>query len=181
MRKRKLKEQNPTEGGWVPDSNFSPLDLAREYALALKRRFGRDLVSVVVYGSSARNDYKRTSDIDLIVVVENLPPSLNERLRLLGEIEDELQPIVDSLHRRGIHTCFSTRLRTPDEARRFVPIYLDMTEDAVFLHDENGFFQGVLAEVRARLGELGARRVRRGRLCYWELKPDFKWGEVIEL
>jgi len=28
---------------------------------------------------------------------------------------------------------------------------------------------------------LGSRRVRAGGGYYWELKPDFRWGETIEL
>lgn len=70
-------------------------------------------------------------------------------------------PVLVEFSHGGVHTAFSTRLRSPDEACRFVPIYLDMTEDAVFLYYKNGFFQGVLANLRARLVELGARRVRR--------------------
>jgi hypothetical protein len=31
------------------------------------------------------------------------------------------------------------------------------------------------------LHELGARRVRLGSAWYWDLKPDFKPGEVFDL
>jgi hypothetical protein len=32
-----------------------------------------------------------------------------------------------------------------------------------------------------RLKQLGARRIRRGNAWYWDLKPDFKPGEIFEL
>lgn len=35
--------------------------------------------------------------------------------------------------------------------------------------------------LRARLSQLGARRIWRGNAWYWELKPDLKPGEVFAL
>lgn len=62
-----------------------------------------------------------------------------------------------------------------------MPLYLDMTEDAILLRDEGGFFAGVLGRLRDRLRQLGAVRRRMGQLRYWDLKPDLVAGERIEL
>ena len=56
-----------------------------------------------------------------------------------------------------------------------------MVEDAVLLYDRDGFFASVLARLRKRLRAMGAERRRLGRIAYWDLKPDFRPGEVIEL
>jgi hypothetical protein len=56
-----------------------------------------------------------------------------------------------------------------------------MVEDARIVHDPDGFLAGYLERFRARLAELGARRIWRGNAWYWDLKPDFKPGEIIEL
>lgn len=162
--------------------DFNPLELARQYAEALQRYFGERLVSVVLYGSVARGNYTTTSDIDLLIIAEELPESRRERNRLLVEIEEkEFSSTLAALHRQGIYTDFSTRIKTPEEALRFSPLYLDLTEDSVILYDRGGFFQGVLERLRNRLKELGARRVWKGKVWYWELKPDLKWGETLEL
>ncbi len=50
---------------------------------------------------------------------------------------------------------------------------------AQFLYDRGGFFARVLADLRAALQRLGSRRVTRGNLRYWDLKPDYKPGEVF--
>ena len=34
---------------------------------------------------------------------------------------------------------------------------------------------------RSQFGELGARRIWRGEGWYWDLKPDFKPGEIVTL
>ena len=72
--------------------------------------------------------------------------------------------------------------KTPEEARHHSPLYLDMVEDAVLLVDRDGFFTTVLDAMRARMRELGSRRVfLDDGNWYWDLKPDFRFGEVVEI
>ena len=82
---------------------------------------------------------------------------------------------------QGVEVRLARIVRTPDEAARIVPLYLDMTEDAVLLVDRAGFFAGVLDRLRASLRRYGAKRVRLGSTWYWDLKPDFVLGDVVEL
>ena len=74
-------------------------------------------------------------------------------------------------------------LNTGDNSgvRQGSPLFLDMIEDARMLHDQDDFLRRTLAEFKARLDRLGARRVWRGNAWYWDLKPDYKPGEVFEL
>lgn len=72
-------------------------------------------------------------------------------------------------------------LKTPAEAARIRPLYLDMVEDAVILYDRNGFFGNILGDLRESLTRLGSCRRKRGVVRYWELKPDYKPGEVFTL
>lgn len=58
---------------------------------------------------------------------------------------------------------------------------LDMVEDARILYDKNAFFSKRLKRLRKRLKELGAKRVWKGNVWSWVLKPDYQPGEVIEL
>jgi predicted nucleotidyltransferase len=148
---------------------------------ALQEKLRNDLVSVVVYGSVARGEARRDSDVDLLIVARNLPRSRFARQDLFIEVEEELEEEVKRLEGEGYRIDFSPILLTPEEATRVRPLYLDMVEDAVILYDRDGFFAKVLARLRARLEELGAQRVRLGKRWYWVLKKDYRWGEVIEL
>ncbi|HDN73707.1 MAG TPA: nucleotidyltransferase domain-containing protein, partial [Archaeoglobus sp.] len=40
---------------------------------ALRKRFGDKLISLVVYGSVARGEFRRDSDLDILVIIEGLP------------------------------------------------------------------------------------------------------------
>ncbi|MBO3803307.1 MAG: nucleotidyltransferase domain-containing protein [Candidatus Brockarchaeota archaeon] len=148
---------------------------------ALRRRLGDRLVSLVVYGSVARGEARRDSDIDVLIVAEGLPNGRMRRSRIFEEVEEEVSESVKEAWARGYSVDFSPILKTPEEAAKLSPLYLDMVEDAVILYDEGGFFGKVLARLRERLRQLGAKRLRVGNKWYWILKDGYEAGEVISI
>ncbi len=155
--------------------------LARQYAERLREALGDRLVSVVLFGSVARGEAGPHSDIDLFIVLEEAPRGMTRRRALLEPVREALTPALEALWDRGIYADFVEIIRTREEARRFHPVYLDMTQEAVLLYDKENFMAGVLERLRKRLEALGAQRKRLGNVWYWDLKPDFQPGEVIEL
>ncbi|HXH84415.1 MAG TPA: nucleotidyltransferase domain-containing protein [Candidatus Tectomicrobia bacterium] len=154
-----------------PDSLRADL---RRYVESLAVHAGADLVSVVLFGSRARGEARPESDIDLLVVVRGLPRSRFERYRpfrdLARQVSDELA------------AALSLILATPEEAARVKPYYLGMLSGHEILVDRDGFFAGVLDRLRRRLAQLGSRRyVDPDGYEYWDLKPDWKPGDVVEL
>ena len=155
--------------------------VAEHYARALQEDLGPNLVSVVLYGSVARGEATVNSDIDLLVVCEELPRGRFARLARLEAGERCATADMVALRSRGIDTRLSVVIRTRAEAQHAAPLYLDMVQDARLLYDRGGFFASVLGRLRERLLELGAERRQRGLVRYWILKRDFTPGEVIEL
>ncbi|MEM1681018.1 MAG: nucleotidyltransferase domain-containing protein [Sulfolobales archaeon] len=162
--------------------------LCEPYALLLRRlldvaieRFGSKLISFVVYGSVARCEAGRESDIDVLIVLEDPPKSRLKRQELFMLVEEGVEEEVERLRSQGYSVDFSPIIKSVNEAKKVSPIYLDMVEDAVVLYDRKNFFTNILNNLREKLKELGAERVRCGRKWYWRLKRDYKFGEVIEL
>ena len=90
--------------------------------------------------------------------------------------------MLEDLARQHYYPEFRPILKTRPEAEVRTPIYLDMVEDARILYDRDGFFSGVLAGLRRRLAELGARRVfLEDGSWYWDLKPDYRFGQIFEI
>jgi hypothetical protein len=147
-------------------------DLER-YVRRLEAQYGSNLVSVVVFGSWARGEARPESDLDLLIVVKGLPGNRFERygLRALArEVSEEFAERVAPI------------LLTPEEAQQVKPYYLGMLSGHVFLRDVDSFFGSVLERLRRRLNELGARRyLDEDGYEYWDLKPDWKPGDVVEL
>jgi hypothetical protein len=148
-------------------------DLTR-YVERLKARFGENLVSVVVFGSHARGEARTESDVDTLIVVRGLPRNRFERYRGLRGLAREVS--------QSFAETVAPILLTPEEAGRVKPYYLGMLSGHVILHDAGGFFARVLQRLRGRLAELGARRyVDEDGYEYWDLKPDWKPGDVVSL
>jgi predicted nucleotidyltransferase len=146
----------------------------------LHARLGDGLVSLILYGSRARGTHRADSDIDVLVVVRDLPRARAARHALLRPIRQE----VDAAYRQATGQeppYLSYLVKTPEEAAYHSPLYLDMTEDAVAVHDRGGFFAAVLDAMRRRMASLGSTRVWLDNRWYWVLKPDMQWGETVEI
>jgi predicted nucleotidyltransferase len=144
------------------------------YIRLLRDRFGENLVSVVLFGSRARGETRPESDVDLLVVVRGLPRRRFERYSGLPDLAREVSA--------AFAQAVAPILLTPEEAQRVKPYYLGMLSGHEILHDRDGFFAGVLDRLRQRLAELGSRRhVDRDGHEYWDLKPDWKPGDVVRL
>lgn len=175
-----MEDGRGRSGGGRGDSDVL-VELARSYTALLADRLGADLKSVALFRSVARGEAGVNSDIDLLVIAANLPERRSLRHALSMEVEDALEPRLAELRRARRRIEFSPILKTPEEAARLCPLYLDMTEDAVVLHDPDGFFQGIMERMKRKLAEYGPRRVKLGRVRYWDLKPDYKWGDIIRI
>ncbi|UCD83524.1 MAG: nucleotidyltransferase domain-containing protein [Deltaproteobacteria bacterium] len=154
---------------------------ARAYVDALKQTLGNDLIAVVLYGSVARGEATAYSDIDLLVVSDGLPEGRFAKRDLLKPAKALVAEQKDALFQSGIWSNFSELIKTREEARKRSYLYLDLSEDAVILFDKDNYFEKLLAELRERLKQMGsARKVFRG-YRYWDIKPDFKAGDTVDL
>ncbi|MEA3345738.1 MAG: nucleotidyltransferase domain-containing protein [Chloroflexota bacterium] len=67
------------------------LDMARAYAEELRKRLGK--VTAIVHGSVARGDFNLGSDVDVLIVAQELPDHYLARIDLLYScLEGPLEP-----------------------------------------------------------------------------------------
>ncbi len=159
-------------------------EFVKEILNLLNSFFGEKLISVVVFGSVARGDAKPSSDTDILVVAENLPKRISEKMEIMAKILIRLRDTqtYKELRKKGINTWVQFYPLTLEEAKIHRPIYLDMVEDAVILVDKDNFIEAVFMSLRRRLGELKARRIYlENGTWFWDLKPDIKRGEAVEI
>ena len=161
--------------------NDKLLDLAHRYTRLLEKLIDERLVSVALFGSVARGTANGHSDIDLFVVIKDLPAGAFSRREVVEPVHQALLPELQTLLQANIYTDLIEVLRTPEEAGRFHLLYLDMMLEAQLIYDRDGFMEDRLASVRERANELGAIRRQIGDISYWDLEPDFVPGKVISL
>ncbi len=141
-----------------------------------------ELTSFAVYGSVARGTAKKNSDVDILLISESFRGSLASRLERLCELEEAFQDELDWLSERGIYVHLSYYPLKKGEAKLIPLLFLDMTEEAIILYDKERFLESLLLELKAKLLKQGAKRIFIDEEhWYWDLKPDYKFGELIEI
>ena len=154
---------------------FAPVLAA--LADAIREHYGDRLRALAIFGSVGRGTAGPDSDIDLLVVADDLPRGRLARVREFDPVERALKAAFASSTMPPMSPIF----KTPSELDAGSPLLLDMIEDSTILVDRTGVLRTRLDRLRARLAELGARRIWRGNAWYWDLKPDYRPGDVIEL
>jgi predicted nucleotidyltransferase len=152
------------------------LKTARAFTKLLKKHLKDRLVSVVLYGSVSSGQETPESDIDLLLVIRGMNEGRYRRRIALDPIFEEWDR-----SQKGPKPFISTILKTPEEAQKLSAIYFDMVDRSQILVDRDNFFQNILKDVQKRLTRLGAKRRKLGKIEYWDLKPDYKPGEIFEI
>jgi uncharacterized protein len=161
----------------TPEHPFIPRIVA-----ALETVYGAGLGSIALFGSVARRTARDDSDLDMLLVVDSLPAGRGARLATFQPVREILKGALFDLAVAGTETELMPILRTPEELRVRTPLMLDLTEDAVLLRDRDGLLALALASLRARLQALGSKRIWDGQGgWYWDLKPDYRRGEIVEI
>lgn len=159
--------------GVSPGVGVAHVETATRLLEACRAHYGERLWTLAVFGSVGRGTAGPDSDLDCLIVADGLPVGRLARVDDFQAVESRLpEPI-----RQRLSPVFKTRA----EAEVGSPLFLDMITDARLLFDRDGFFQGRLERLRARLDELGATRHWLGSAWYWDLKPTYRPGDVIEL
>ena len=142
---------------------------------------GERLVAVAVYGSVARGVARPESDVDVLIVADELPRGPRARRQLVGAAVDEAEVI---LHRGRPDGWLSVVLKTREEVDQGGPLFYDMTlpDHVAIMHDPERWLASFLERLRGKMAALGAvRRRDSSGHPYWDLKPDWKPGDVIDL
>ncbi len=166
----------------IPHAHFAPL--IRRYCEILSEHLGGRLAGLMLFGSIARGNWDKNSDIDILVVADGWSDKpIWIRLKELSEAKKELtmSPEYHNTLNAGFWPIIQNYPLSLDEAKRFNRIYLDALIDGIILYDREGLLNRALENLRLKLEKLGSRRITlpKGK-SYWILK-DVSAGEVINL
>jgi predicted nucleotidyltransferase len=151
---------------------------------AIISHYRENLLSIVVFGSCGRGDFRMGSDLDLLILLDTNEDSLGKRIDEFMGIERELRKLPEYARSKeeGLPHRIEPVILNLEELQNHPPLLLDLTTDAKILLDRGDVFSREMEVLRKRLQELGSRKVvlKDGR-WYWVLKPGMKWGEEVVL
>lgn len=146
--------------------------------------YGENLCALVVFGSVARGDYNRHSDMDLLVILKEVQDSFGRRLDGFFPLTKRLKASQEYKEAKtsGLPHKVQAVILSIEELKNHPPLLLDLTTDALVLLDRENVFGREIEKVKSRMKELGSRKVfLEGNRWYWILKPDIKRREVVHL
>ena len=149
----------------------------------LLRNFGRDdVLSLTLFGSVARGEARPESDIDIFILYRGGEKDPVEKFtRMMIPIEEENLEY-RRLRTRGIYAHISPVFMTREEVAEKPMILLDIIDHGKVLYDPQGELGRVMERMRYRLRKLGSKKIELpDGTWYWDLKPDWRPGEVIEV
>jgi predicted nucleotidyltransferase/uncharacterized protein (UPF0332 family) len=120
----------------IPKYSKEDLDTARDFSRKLYREFGNFLKSVIIFGSVAKKEETKKSDIDLLIVVDDITmrmtPEVVEAYRVITE--KVIGETSKKLHVTSMKfTAFWEYIRSGD------PVAINVLRDGIALID-SGFF-----------------------------------------
>ncbi len=143
--------------------------------------FREDFLSCALFGSVARNQALPESDIDLLIVHRSCSYRPMEKfLKLLGDLEEDTE--YKRLKKQGYFPDPYPVFLDEKELEKNPLILLDILDHGIILYDGDGILDKRLFSLKKRLQELGAEKISLSDgSYYWDLKPDWKPREVIEI
>lgn len=119
----------------------------------IKTVFSYNLVSIVLFGSQASGRQSDISDIDIMVVADNLPASRKERLVSLLSITRKYLSLGKTV---------SIVLHTRDEILNgyefYNPLLLSISENYKVLYDRENFFLNLMKSIISKIAKKEIRK-----------------------
>lgn len=162
----------------VGHRSLPPLQVAVGWLL---RTYGARLRGLALFGSVARGEEGAQSDVDLLGVVEGLQGPPSERPDELRSLHADLGPLL-ARQWSALRECHppSVILLSPSEVDAPRYLWLDLAEDAIVILDRDRQLSRRFEQVRHRLRDLHARRLRDATGArYWEVPRGSVFAEVL--
>ncbi|MFQ5837310.1 MAG: nucleotidyltransferase domain-containing protein [Thermoplasmata archaeon] len=155
----------------VPHPYFGPV--LKALAEKLLERFGENLLGILLFGSVARGDWTRDSDIDLLVLFREYPAGREGVVSELLSVRKEIRKTGE--YQRAFRAGFVPTVEfyplSLEDSSRFRRLYLEAFTEGIVIMDREGDLADLIRRFQERMKEAGAKRVETpGRGHYWILE-----------
>ncbi len=132
--------------------------LVSELTETLKHKFNQDLLSIVLFGSVIKGTSTRTSDIDVLVVCENLINDWRERDKMVLELIEN----IELKYTTPIHMILVSKNEISHSIESVNPLMLEIYETNEIVYDRDNFFKQLLMALEKNLHRWHAEKLEKG-------------------
>lgn len=155
--------------------------LIRRYVKELQSRLEQHLLGVALFGSVARNEATEASDIDMLTLLDTTNKEIDQIVTTL-DLEsvdwEENKLISPAIGSRRIYNICKTEAAISANPL----LLLDIVDHGEVLYDSHGRMAQLLDSFREKMRQFGMKKIvfPDGKWA-WDLKPDWRPGEVVEI
>ena len=133
-------------------------EIISELTEILKQKFNQDLLAIVLFGSIVKGNFTATSDIDVLVVCENLIKDW----RVLDKMTLELTEEIELKYATSIHMVLVSKDEISHSIESVSPLMLEIYEANEVIYEKDSFFTQLLNDFEKNLKNLHAIKIEKG-------------------
>jgi len=144
-------------------------------------RYGENLIGLVVYGSVARETEHCQSDIDVLVVLNQVPKVRFERMDFfIDEIETPILKEFTS-HESCFQIEINPNIKSFEELMAGSFLNFTIASEGIILFEKDHIISGYFTKLRNRFKEMGVQKIPYAGGFYYDFLPNAKSLEVFDL
>ena len=114
-----------------------------------------NLISFIVFGSCGRDTPTNESDIDILIILNEINFNRMKRMKIFYEnVEKKIENEIKNYEKYNINTYISPIIRSKEEVKYGSPLYIEMILGVKIIYDKDNFFKNYLKRLENKLNKL---------------------------
>ncbi len=136
--------------------------LLTELTAILQQKFNQNLISIILFGSLAKGNFTKTSDIDVIVVCEDLIQDWRVRDKMIPALTED----IELKYSTPIHMNLVSEDEISHAIESVNPLMLEIYDANTIIFDKDNFFNNLLKNFEKNLSKWHAKKIEKG---FWKI------------
>ena len=133
-----------------------------ELTAVLQQKFSQSLLSIVLFGSIVKGNFTKTSDIDVIVVCENLIKDWRARDKMILALTED----IELKYSTQIHMNLVSKDEISHAIESAYPLMLEIYDANRIIYDKDNLFSNLLKKFEFNLHKWHAKKIEKG---FWKI------------
>ncbi|NLI56594.1 nucleotidyltransferase domain-containing protein [bacterium] len=134
-----------------------------------------NLISFIVFGSCGRDTPTNESDIDILIILNEINFNRMKRMKIFYEnVEKKIENEIKNYEKYNINTYISPIIRSKEEVKYGSPLYIEMILGVKIIYDKDNFFKNYLKRLENKLNKLKSSKKNGYWIFLYQLKNILK-------